>query len=169
MPRHRRVDIRRAERSFPVTCRLILSDGVTSSTFMPMPHRQMPPGRRRYRGFSLVELLIVIAVVGIMAAIVMPHVGNSTRMAIIQRDRNNAQRICSMASGASAAGADFMVPGDKEASIRKLMQGVNGGDSAMRNVRFTLSMLKPEEITSAAALIEIRDNTLGYKTKSPTP
>ncbi|MEM9479656.1 MAG: prepilin-type N-terminal cleavage/methylation domain-containing protein [Verrucomicrobiota bacterium] len=55
-------------------------------------------------GFSLVEMLVVIAVIGIIAAIAVPMIGNITGKAEENATRRNAQNIASVYSAAVAAG-----------------------------------------------------------------
>ncbi|NNE94197.1 MAG: prepilin-type N-terminal cleavage/methylation domain-containing protein [Verrucomicrobiales bacterium] len=58
-------------------------------------------------GFSLVEMLVVIAVIGIIAAIAVPNIGKINDSAKDARKRRNAQNIASVFASAQAAGLDF--------------------------------------------------------------
>ncbi len=57
-------------------------------------------------GFSLVEMLVVIAVIGVIAAIAIPNVGNINTSARTAAATRNAQTIASTMNAAIAAGYD---------------------------------------------------------------
>ena len=59
------------------------------------------------KGFSLVEMLVVIAVIGIIAAIAVPQIGRINESAKDATNRRNAQSIASIYASAQAAGHDF--------------------------------------------------------------
>jgi len=56
-------------------------------------------------GFSLAELLVVIAVIGVMAAIAVPNIGSITSHAYYAKKERNAQNVAMVAASARAAGA----------------------------------------------------------------
>lgn len=55
-------------------------------------------------GFSLVEMLVVIAIIGIIAAIAIPNIGNINDAAKQATAQRNAQSVASVMNAAIAAG-----------------------------------------------------------------
>ncbi|HRQ91044.1 MAG TPA: prepilin-type N-terminal cleavage/methylation domain-containing protein, partial [Bacteroidia bacterium] len=68
---------------------------------------KLHPIKSAKKGFSLVEMLVVIAVIGIIAAIAVPNIGKINDSAKDATYRRNAQTIASVFSSAQAAGYDF--------------------------------------------------------------
>ncbi|MEZ5330188.1 MAG: type II secretion system protein [Verrucomicrobiales bacterium] len=80
---------------------------------------------QKNRGFSLVELLVVIAVIGLIAGIAIPSVSKVTDKAKTATAQKNAQMICSLHSSARSAGAGF-VSSTRGGIIDELVIGVTG-------------------------------------------
>ena len=68
-------------------------------------------------GFSLVEMLVVIAVIGIIAAIAVPNIGRVNDAAKEATYKRNAQNIASVFASAQAAGYDFSKAGGTGAGL----------------------------------------------------
>lgn len=80
---------------------------------------KLNPVKSLKAGFSLVEMLVVIAVIGIIAAIAVPNIGRINDSAKEATARRNAQNIASVFASAQAAGLRFGGTSTKAADIAK--------------------------------------------------
>jgi len=107
------------------------------------------------------ELLLVLAIIGFIAQIVIFSLGVITEGAIDQRDKRNAQEIAGLAAAASAAGAKFVVPGDEVATLANLREGRAPNSGPFRGRLFQLSsVVGPSELQGAMRFLELRNEEL---------
>jgi type IV pilus assembly protein PilA len=116
--------------------------------------------QRRAKGFSLVELLAVVAVIGILAAIIVPNLSSNNLAAEHAVARRNAQAISSLNAQAIAIGApELRGVSDPVTIIDKLMAGVRGS-GALSDLTVQLGQMSPSDITKARAFLVQRDGIL---------
>ncbi len=119
--------------------------------------------KRAPQGFSLMEMLTVVAIIGIMVNIVLFYWnGNNAEIKAI-KDRRNAQTIASLATTASVAGASFVVSGDIPATVDNLVQGTAPTSGVFRNREFKLPPMAAQEITGALNYLQWSGSELMYK------
>jgi prepilin-type N-terminal cleavage/methylation domain-containing protein len=118
------------------------------------------PLRSPATGFSLVEMLVVIAVIGIMAALAIPGFRGIVDSSAVVRDRQNARCLASVCQSAQAAGVEFVDPdGDLEQTIRNIQAGGEGTVGAFNRQVFRVN-IDDDHIEGAARYLRIEAGSL---------
>ncbi|MFZ4763521.1 MAG: type II secretion system protein [Roseimicrobium sp.] len=117
------------------------------------------------KGFSLVEMLVVIAVIGVIAAIAIPNIADVDTASRIARDQRNAQNLASVYASARAAGVPTGDLGtDVGSAVDALVTGVavpNDG-SAFANSQFRVPNLEDPDKTSCQEYLKYEGGALVY-------
>ena len=108
------------------------------------------------KGFSLVELLVVIAVIGVIAAIAIPAMSGIFGQADTQKLNRNAQNVVASFNAARAAG-NQTVFADEPAAVAAIITAPGlSGAGTFASSQF-VSVMTPAE----AALLDSRIGTTG--------
>lgn len=137
---------------------------ITVSAVTVIMKIRIPSTRKlRQSGFSLVEMLVAIAVIGVLAGVVIINcfrdVGDYQAMVT----RRNAQTIATLASMAQVAG-DQSIAGcaDVDGAVQKLIDGVSG-QGPLQNTTFQISKMNLSEINNATKQLHFANGTLSLK------
>src|SRR6201985_2388474 len=88
------------------------------------------------KGFSLVEMLVVIAVIGVIAAIAIPSIGSINDNAKTATAQRNAQSIVSMYQAGSAAGVSWSGGAVRNDKVTAVVAGGSPTDGAFSGKTF---------------------------------
>lgn len=109
-------------------------------------------------GFSLAELLVVIAVIGIVSALAVPNLATITSTAYYAKNERNAQQIVSLAAAARAAGATNQWASVDEA-VTAFENKMVVGDPAFE---LSISPLTEEERAGLTNFVAVVNGDLRY-------
>ncbi len=121
-----------------------------------------PKPHIRTRAFSLVEMLSVVAVIGIVSAIAVPNIGRINESARIAAAKRNAQSIASVCASAQAAGLDF-VTDDLTQSIANVVQGGTASEGVFAGAFFGVPALSEAERFAATRYLLLDGDNLVYQ------
>ncbi len=112
------------------------------------------------KGFSLVEMLVVIAVIGIIAAIAVPNIGKINDSAKEAKNRRNAQSLASVFASAQAAGLNFYVDTDPTATLDAIIAGDTVTEAGpFQGTFFGVPNLSDDDRDAAQAYLNFADAT----------
>jgi prepilin-type N-terminal cleavage/methylation domain-containing protein len=111
-------------------------------------------------GFSLVELLVCIAVLGVMAAIAIVVLNPVRENARVNKDKRNAQAIAAVAGSAQAAGAVLNTTSVDDV-IAQLRSGVSGS-GLFSSSEFKVAPFTQDEIAAISPYLQIANNSVVY-------
>ncbi len=106
------------------------------------------------RGFSLIEVMLAVTIIGIMASIALPILSQSSQYAKARNVRN-AQEMVSICQQAQAAGVDFVVPGNLDLTIANVLRGGSPSDGPFRGYVFSLRSLNNENASKAKPYLRV--------------
>ena len=121
----------------------------------------MKPSNRS-RGFSLVEMLVVIAITGIMAGFALPQISDFSRSAKEAKAKRNAQNIAAVASQAMSAGFDFVGTNSREQAIANVIEGTTSIEGVFEGEFFGVPNLSLIDAQQASEYLDIGGQTLQY-------
>lgn len=128
-------------------------------TLQPLPS----PNAMRPHGFSLLEMLVSVALIGIIAALALSILPNINLQSTQTRDRRNAQELAAICATAQAAGVDFVATGDLEQTVKNIVSGGKPADGAFAGNYFGLPGLAPVDQTTAMTYLQLVDGSLEFR------
>ena len=118
----------------------------------------------RNRGFSIIEILVVISIIGIIAAIAIPYLSKFTDVADREKTRRNAQNLALVASAAAATGLDFTQSGNNSVDqvISNVITGAVVANGSFEGEIFKAPNMALEEAAPASAYLKVEGRALQY-------
>jgi prepilin-type N-terminal cleavage/methylation domain-containing protein len=117
--------------------------------------------RARSRGFTLIEIIVTIAVLAVVTSIAVPFISVTLQKSRELAARRNAQAIAGLASSASAAGnREVESAASKEDAVDLLVGGVQGEGQFSDNT-FMVN-LKEKDRERTLKYLEFNGETLAF-------
>ena len=117
---------------------------------------------RRHQGFSLVEMLVVVSIIGLIAGIAIPQISSFKTAAEEAKAQRNAQNLAAVSSQAMAAGIDFVGSNSRAQAISNVITGASPPDGSFAGDYFGVPNLSEAEATIASVYLKVEASTLQY-------
>jgi prepilin-type N-terminal cleavage/methylation domain-containing protein len=121
----------------------------------------MTKTREESAGYTLVELLVTISVIGVMSAIAIASISNVTGKTKTATAKSNASLLVSTAGQALMAGSPAMIAAtSEEGAVDLVLAGITGGEG-FEQIKFKINLTE-KEVARASKYMEFEDNRLVY-------
>ncbi len=118
----------------------------------------------------MVEMLTVICLIAVLSTVALSWFGGNNRLAIERViNQRNAQEIVCLGVCATMGGADFVVPGDKQATAVNLVVGATGTQGVWKDRLFRLTNLKATDLPGALTFVKFDAGLMLYDPAGQQP
>lgn len=106
----------------------------------------------------------MVALLGVLSGLAIAWYTADAQQALERvANQRNAQEIVSLAVCATVGGAQFVVPGDKEATVRNLVSGTEGKAGIWKGKVFRLTSLDAQALPGALTYVKMDASLLLYE------
>ena len=119
--------------------------------------------KNKKAGFSLFEMLMTIAILGVMGSLAIGAFGDQASSFERTRDRRNAQEIAATCTTAQAAGLNFVVGNEVNITVRKIIQGAAPTGGAFKDRMFKVNLIGEADIAGAMRFLAIQNGSLVFR------
>lgn len=108
-------------------------------------------------------MLVVIMLIAAVSSLVIANMANVRESSIEAQRKRNAQEIAAVFATGVAAGAEFLVAGDKRATAENVLDGDAPSSGVFSGKLFRAGIIGPDALDGALRYLDLEGGILVYK------